>query len=305
VNDTIESIKRRARILSRTLDEGHRTTLDRIARAAGHSHWGSYARSIADTDDVVIEAVRMPILLQATLSRRDLSAIAFNQDGSQWARSDAGWKRVDPRHVDPLDQTRSFIESLSTNPSTMSFALLPGGHRLAAMITHDAFTGAISIRHPGPKGRGATASSMTDSLVRTGTAHSAPLLHIVEHRGEAGRRAAIRLLHDATPPSARIALIDVPRTDVDRENVWSLSTSAVGMGARDLAMRSCADASMVSVGDETTAVIAADLAYHNGHDFVIACVDPEGARKERLIRAIVDRMERYDMDSAASIRMVA
>ena len=70
-------------------------------------------------------------------------------------------------------------------------------------------------------------------------------------------------------------------------------------------MRSCADASMVSVGDETTAVIAADLAYHNGHDFVIACVDPEGARKERLIRAIVDRMERYDMDSAASIRMVA
>lgn len=305
MNDTIESIKRRARILSRTLDEGHRATLDRIARAAGHSHWGSYARSIAGADDIVIDAVRMPILLQATLSRQDLSAIAFNHDGSQWARSDAGWKRVDPRHVDPLDQTRSFLESLSTNASTTCFALLPGGHRLAAMITHDGFTGCVSMRHGRSSGGGSTRHPLTEPGMKTPRKRPQPLLYVMGPRRDAGRSAAIRLILERTPPSARIALIGVPRTDVDRENVWSLSTNAIGMGARDLAMRSSADATVMSVGDETTAIIAADLAiFHDGSDLVVAYVDADDERGDQLIRTIGARMQRAGRDPAASIMNV-
>lgn len=305
MNDTVESIKRRARILSRSLGEGHRATLDRIARAAGHSHWGSYAGSIADVDDVVVEAVHMPILLQATLSRIDLQALAFNEDGSQWTRSTAGWARLDPRHVDPMGQVRSFFESLCTGGSVLSFAMLPGGHRLAAMITHDDVTGCISIGHARRMEDSATVSNpayVIDPVVP----RDLPLLHVVGAGKDAGGRTSIKQALDGLPPCARIVTIDVPRSAVDHPNRWTLSTAAIGMGARDLAMRSQADAIIVTVDDETTAVMAADLAlFHGGTARVVACMSEDGGRDDRLVRAIAARMERSGLDPITSILHVS
>lgn len=173
----VAELKRKARILSREADIPHRQALDILARAAGHNHWGSY-RSAVDAaaspagwkHDGNFSAY--PPLIDAILSRTEVTAFAVNTDGSAWAAVDeeasSRWTRLAPSEVDDRDVIRDFMDSIPKplrNPSGLTF--LVAGNRT------DRHDDRLTARRSSPRAR------TVEITIRKGPRKDDPRLRVV------------------------------------------------------------------------------------------------------------------------------
>lgn len=215
----IAALKRKARLLSREAVIPLRQALDDMARAEGHSHWGSYRASLEANApppgwkrDGSFSAY--PPLIQGILSCDDIACLAINADGSAWTaaadrESELTWTRIAPSQVDHRDAIQEFMDSIPAmlrSPSGLTF--------LVTGDDSDRLTARRSLRRSG-------AIEMTiRKRMRKDDAHPArtgdwdmvdPVwhAHLVSTRSENAVRDACDLVVDGSPDTTRLVTFGV------------------------------------------------------------------------------------------------
>ncbi len=296
----VQDIKRKARLLAREADIPHRQALDRIARAAGHGHWGSYRSALeagtslpgwSRSDGFTV----YPPLMQGILSDDDVSCLAVNADGSAWAangdRRAPAWTRIEPSGIDRQEVLRDFMDTIPIelhNPSGLTFLVArdrsrPHRHddRLIARRSSKR-TGMVEITiAKGPRRDDPRLSAIGDWGTRETTWHA----HLFSTRGlDAVRRACDHVIGDR-PDTTRLVTFGV-KADAGRHpnRVDASGHLYDDHVALDYAIRIGADAYVTIADTPTRAAAAIDL-MRAGHAPLAVLVD---ADPEDVVGRMID-----------------
>lgn len=281
----IAALKRKARLLSREAVIPLRQALDDMARAEGHSHWGSYRASLeADAPppgwkrDGSFSVY--PPLIQGILSRDDVACFAINADGSAWTATadrewQLAWTRIAPSQVDHRDAIQSFMDSIPAvlrSPSGLTF--------LVTGDDSDRLTARRSLR------RGGAMEMTIRKRMRKDDAHPGRIgdwgmedpvchAHLVSTRSESAMRDACDLVVGGSPDTTRLVTFGVkasPRRHPNR--VEAFRTAREEQYAIDYGMRVDGGA-FVAIADTPARAAMALMMASTNHGPIAIMVDAE------------------------------